>query len=289
MNPSEGNKNFPLSFQQVIGFSWLLTSLIGTFPILLWASSNERNEANEAAKGLTQPHPAASPSVAVARVSPLPPSSQVDFDRIEGDTIYFKGEPATIPPEPIKTSYTDLNYLGALRPEKGSPYFLFSGKPCSETVSKRCLEEQAIFSIRPNRDKPVQFTYPGKIVDPEKGQVVSESRAFFGKCLNRKSDQFVKFQREVIERKRRRARIQESVLIEEAAEDHFHETFLEGHKPSLTTTLKYVRSKQCKEIEGRNRQVSSLVINIHPDDEDDDSENQDAQDADPQKEGSIGS
>jgi hypothetical protein len=193
------------------------------------------------------------------------------FDHMEEDTIFLKSPAQDSKLRSIKTNLYDLTYLGTLRPaDKGLPYFLFSGKPC-----QNCLDDRAIFSVRPNGEKHNSFVFPGKIIDPKTKALVLESRAFFGKCLPRKGDVYVVFQREKIDRRRF---LQPSVFIAEAASDHLEEVLLERRLPSIRTTLQMVKKGSCREVQGRNRVMLSIPLDLHPknnSDNEDDDENDD--------------
>jgi hypothetical protein len=190
-----------------------------------------------------------------AQASP-PLNTVIGVDRIEDNTIYFSSPNSTGVPKPLKPGLFDMSYQGSLTPPEGQPYFIFSGKPC-----QNCLEEKNIYAIRPSGGKPTSFVYPGKIVDPKNRGVLWESRAFFGRCLARKGDVLVVFQKEKIDRKKSP---QASVLIVEAAPNYLAENLIERHLPSISSTLQMVKRKQCHEIDGRNRLMLSKPLDLHP-------------------------
>jgi hypothetical protein len=204
-----------------------------------------------------------------AKSPPTPsPIEQVTFDRLEQDTVYFKAPEGAPLPQPLKTNLFDLSYLGILKPsEGGAPYFLFTGKPCQS-----CLDDKAIYALRPNSTKPTTFVSPGKIIDPKNKGLLLESRAFYGKCLPRRGDVYVAFQKERVDRKRG---LQPSVFVAEAGKDYFDENLIERRLPSVKTTEQLVKRKTCWEIAGRNRLMLSKPLDLHPRanvDSDDDSD-----------------
>lgn len=224
-------------------------------------------------------------------------SSEIEFDRIEENTLYFKASGGQSTPQPFKTELYDLKYLGPLRgpaqvggenqASASAPYFMFSGRPC-----KDCLHDSGIYAIRATGGKPTAYVYPGKIIDTKSRSVVLESRAFFGRCLPRKSaPAYVVFQKERIDR---RSGMQSSVFIATPGEDHMDERLLERHLPRLQDTLQLVKSKACREIEGRHRQTlrKPLDLNLRrgtdsdSDDENDD-ENDDGKNGDAIKDKSM--
>jgi hypothetical protein len=197
----------------------------------------------------------------VSTTTSTPDLSQVEFDRVEESTVYFKSASGAPLLKPLKTNLYDLSFLGSLRPSRGGlPYFFFSGKPC-----QNCQVDKEIYSLRPSSEKPVTFVYPGKILDPASKKLLFESRAFFGQCLAHHQDVYVVFQRELVDRKRQR-RLMSSVFIAEPGQDYFQENLIERRLPSLGRTLQLVRSKKCREIDGRNRFMLSKPLDLHPHD-----------------------
>ena len=181
----------------------------------------------------------------------------VEFDRLEEDSIYFSSSDRKASRTPLKTGLYELNYLGKLDPERSEvePYFLFSGKTCRD-----CTEDRMIFAIRASGGKPNAFVYPGKILEDKNRNLVFRSNAFFGKCLkNNSEDVFVIFQDEKVGKKNRKA---SSVLVVTPDKDYLKESLIEKNTPSLQNTLRLVKSKKCKEIEGRNRIMANKFANI---------------------------
>jgi hypothetical protein len=193
---------------------------------------------------------------------------RIEFDRFEESSGTFYFQPQTAPP--FKSSFSDLKYLGTLKAPRGLPYFLVLARPCRGA----CLDEPTLFAVRPYHKNPSGFVPPGKILDPKTRTVLLDSRAFFGKCLPNRSDLYIAFQQERVDR---RARMQSSVFIAEAAEEHLNESLQDRHAPSLSTVLKQVKLKQCKEVSGRNRYMLTRPLDLHPHspntDDDEDSDN----------------
>lgn len=219
-----------------------------------------------------------------------------EVDHIDNNTVYFK-KSATAPsnaqvPNPLKlASIYDLKPIGALRPAAGDqPYFLFQGKAC-----KDCNQDPGIYAVRPpstgdgTSANPTGYVMPGKILDPRNHSVLSESRAFYGRCLrNRADDVLVIFQREKIDRHG----MQSSVMIAEPpAKDHanhLEETLLERHLPRINDTIQQMKHNACHEIDGHNRLMASHILDVRSlhnrdldkdDDEDDDADSSDSAEA----------
>jgi hypothetical protein len=205
--------------------------------------------------------------------------AEIALDRIEQGTLYFKGTPSF---PALKTDFQELVYLGALRPPEGLPYFLLAGKPCAACPQS---QEKGLYLIRPNGGKPTQLVYPGKLIDSKTGSVVMESRAFFGQCLRDRGDVYVAYQKEKVDRKNR---LQPSVFIAEAMPRFLHESLLERRMPSFQETLKRVKAKQCREIEGRNRMILNKPLDLNPRRGTDLSEEPPDESADPDEPGEAG-
>jgi hypothetical protein len=197
----------------------------------------------------------------------LQPEAPVVIDRVDGNTLYFKSTTQGDAPKPLVLDMlSDIQAIGTLRPAAGgSPYHLIRARPC-----KDCKQDPAIFIVQPGNPKMARFVEPGRILDNKTRAIVMEARAFYGHCVSsRAGDVFVMFQKEKVDRRRQP---QQSVLVVEPTTetieggklyDHLHETLLERGLPSITRTLHFVKSKVCKEIDGRHRVMSSRPVEVN--------------------------
>jgi hypothetical protein len=126
---------------------------------------------------------------------------------------------------------------------------------------------------------PTYFIEPGRILDPKTQTTNYESRAFIGNCIPGRPPSYVVFQREKVDRK---ARLQSSVLVVSAGKDKLEETLFEKQLPRLVTTVQLTKTGACREIEGRNRMMSTQKISLNPKREPDPS--QDEEEEGPEKE-----
>ena len=206
------------------------------------------------------PLPSPSPSSDQKSLSPRDSSSalaQLGIDHIEASRVHFSPTEAhTLPP--LETHLNQLRAIGKLKPAQPGavPYFIFTGQTCTN-----CSEDPSLYLFRPGSNQPTLLSYPGRILDPKTNTLLVESRAFYGKCLGRTNEILILFQREKVDRK---SRLQSSVLVVEAEEDHLSESFLEKKLPSLTSVLKRVKQKTCFEISGRQRTMTTHKIDISP-------------------------
>ncbi len=213
-------------------------------------------------------------SVARSEANPAP-SAELVLDRIEKQTVYLKNaEGQSLPP--IKTALYELNFLGILKGEETAPpYLVLTGRTC-----ENCMEDKQVYLVKPDGGKPQTFVYPGKIFDPKTRKVLTDSRAFFGKCFpgrvakdGKLKDVYIEYRQERIDR---RKFLQPSVFVAEPAELFLKEQLIEARRqPKLQNTVRLLKGKQCKEIEGRNRLMLAKPLDLRPranDDEDDDDE-----------------
>lgn len=214
---------------------------------------------------VTEPSPVASAETAPAQTGPQQPAQpSIEFDRFEGELLYFKNNASTFS---VKTPLLNPSYLGKLIPSGSTassadgesfPYFLFEAKTCDSCPL-------AVHAVKADPANPAQatspttFVYPGKIIDKKKYGVIFQSRAFFGRCLPRKGDVYVSFQRELTSKRRGQ---QPSVYFAEATKSGFEEQLIERHMPSIKETLRRVKAKQCVEISGQNRAMGPQTINL---------------------------
>jgi hypothetical protein len=234
------------------------------------------------------PRPEPSPSVLA---SPAPPESttapkpavatgqsrwpqSIELDHIDTDkkttTLHFKDAP-----RPIVLRLFEVKYLGVIRAEDGSlPYLVITGRPCQD-----CIQDKAVYLIRADGARPAQFVYPGRVIDPKRRDVLLDSRAFFGRCLNGYADVLAIFQKERIDRRRG---LQPSLSIAEPTAAMLREQLIERRVPRVEPTLKKVRARQCFEIEGRSRMMLRKPLDLTPrrggDDESDEDDDKDKND-----------
>ena len=180
------------------------------------------------------------------------------FDRIEGGTLYFKGETEKGTVKPLKTSFYDLQFLKLLRSSEGGlPYVLFTGRPCD-----KCSAEQAVYLMRVDgSSKPLYFVHPGRVTDPKKKQLVLESRAFYGKCLSGMDEGYFSFQKERLDRKKQ---MQAGVFIAEVGKTLVDERLIERHAPQIKAVQPFLKARSCFELPGKNRMMLSKSLDLTP-------------------------
>jgi hypothetical protein len=159
------------------------------------------------------------------------------FDKVVGQTIYFKFNKKFI------TNLYDLKYIGQLKTRNKAPYLLLSGRGCNE-----CDANISIYIHSPSdgsmKDESIQprYDYPGKEVDFANNSLISESRMFYGDCLNNNNN-VVWLQKMPNDK----GKFNYSVFSVEVIADKLKET----SKTIDSLTLKNYAPK-CKELQGIN-------------------------------------
>jgi len=201
------------------------------------------------------PHAEAAPGV------PSPWPSDLEIDRADGGTLFFRTQ-AGASPSPLKTSLTDIQPLGLLKdPKGGIPYVLVTapgvpeGAAASTSMSAARFEgdERMVYLMRADGARFTKFVHPGKVKSRESGETVLDSRAFFGQCLAGKGDVYVVHQREKVDRRRY---LQVSVFIAEPGPRGIQESLLTRRLPLLDHLVRRARKGTCTEIAGITRKTS---------------------------------
>lgn len=194
------------------------------------------------------------------------------FDKTQGNDLLLKDGDKTLI---VKTPYSNPEFKAFLGGENGLPlHALYEAKSC-----EKCPDDvKSLYLQRVDgKQKAMQFVYPGKIVDTKKGQVVYESRGFYGQCLPKVPLAYVVHQREHVGRRG----YQRSVFVAQVTPEGATEQLMERKLPTVTTTLQLVKRKVCFEIAGRSRSVLKKPLDLTPRsgmDEDDVDEDDDSED-----------
>ena len=207
----------------------------------------------------------------------LAASAEVDLEKIEGGTLYFKEG------KPLSTPLHDVQFLGAVRsPEnqQPTPYLLVTAKPCSG-----CVEERSVYFLSRDGSRSFQFVHPGRIIDSKSRAVVLESRAFYGKCVPDWNEVYVVYQKDTVDKKkhgRRYKSVEPSIFVAEPSKEGIREKLSEVRSIGQLAakqkfTLARVKTKQCTEITGRDRMMLKKPLDLRPRrDTGDDVEDEDA-------------
>lgn len=185
-----------------------------------------------------------------ATVAVAAPDPSLSLDRIDGNTLIFQSG------KPLKTNLFELKFLGVLRESGEPPFLVISGRNC-----KDCSTELQVHLVRRDGELTQTFVHPGKVTDPKTGNILLESRAFFGKCLPGQAESYVVLQKELIEKKRRGARIrttETSLFTAQPEAGRLSEKLTELRSVGSMTSrqrevLRQVKANRCTEVPGTSR------------------------------------
>jgi hypothetical protein len=150
----------------------------------------------------------------------------------------------------FKTALYGMKTIGQLRTDKKVPYFILSGRTCTE-----CDENTSIYIHSP-RDGPMKneaeqrrFSYPGKETNYEDGSPLHVGRMFFGDCLASHPNAVVWFERSLGEDRK----WHEDVFLAEVKGDNLTTEELHGKLPKPSEAQDSVRTGRCRELPGIDR------------------------------------
>jgi|GEM_PF-6978707 len=153
----------------------------------------------------------------------------------------------------------------------GEKAFLVKGPECSECALK---SNQSLYLVHLSSEQPpIRLIAPGKVTDPLKLQTVFQSKLFYGKCFSNKEPGVFVFQTDLIEKKRRKAKLVSSYLEIIPENSLFAELLTERRKPAQSSMKSYIKTGKCIELAGINRTLSEFKLDVSSlaeDEEDDD-------------------
>ena len=166
--------------------------------------------------------------------------AQSDYDKIVGQTIFLKNG------QEVKTEIFNLKFLGQIRDNLNSTYFILSGRPCDS-----CDANISIYIHSPlQKDKSLNkkspsYSFPGKLTYYVDNSLIFESRAFFGEVL---PDRYgiIWFQKERDDQKK----LINSVFFVEIIKGKIVE---KRQNESLVSTLEQVKINKAFEIIGMDQ------------------------------------
>ena len=148
----------------------------------------------------------------------------------------------------FKTTIYGMKVIGRLRTTKKLPYFILSGTTCTE-----CDENISIYIHSPsdgpmkNEAEQRRFSYPGREIDYQSGQVDYEGRMFYGDCLPDHPNAVIWFDGTLGDNKK----WHHDVLVAEIKADRLVTTELHGELPKPSDFQTAVGNGQCHELPGR--------------------------------------
>ena len=159
---------------------------------------------------------------------------------INPDIIYFKNG------KKFQTTLYGVKFIGLLRTKKKNPYLILSGKGCNRCDMNTSIYIHSISdgSMKGTSDQK-RYSYPGKEYYYEDGSLLTESRAFWGKCLSKDREQLIWDM--TLHKEPEKQKI--IYLVEVGPKDNLREEVIKN-KFKVNVILKNIRKDTCKEIKG---------------------------------------
>lgn len=151
----------------------------------------------------------------------------------------------------MRSDVVDLQFIGQLAARDRPPYIVFAGRRCYD-----CESNPSIYVHSPSDGRMTKRTkryrYPGRLYSHVNGQLIEETRTFFGECLAGRSAATVVW---FVRTRRDTPDWRELVILVESLGSSLNEETITDPAPSIEPTLTLVEQKRCREIPGR--QMSS--------------------------------
>lgn len=151
----------------------------------------------------------------------------------------------------IRSDVVDLQFIGQLAARDKPPYIVFAGRRCYDCESNLSIYVHSPTSGRMTK-RTKRYRYPGRLYSHVNGQLIEETRTFFGECLPGHSAATVVW---FVRTRRDTPEWRELVVLVESLGSSLNEETLADPAPSIEPTLTLVEQKRCREIPGR--QMSS--------------------------------
>lgn len=146
------------------------------------------------------------------------------------------------------TGIYEAKVLGKFRSgsKNNEPYYLVSGRCCVDCDAGTTVFAVSANDVSNDACRGRRFSYPGTTKHYETGQILSESRMFFGDCLPEHANALVSFDRQLGQGDEWR----ESMTWAKVKSDRLIIGHLTENIPSIGTAEDAVRAGRCKEIPG---------------------------------------
>jgi hypothetical protein len=148
------------------------------------------------------------------------------------------------------TTLYELKVIGELRTANKLPYYILSGRGCHQCGANTSLyiHSPSDGSMRNEREQ-THFSYPGKETNYMDGQLLFESRAFFGDCAAGHQNAVIWFQKSIDDNRKWHSR----VFVAQVNADRLSDGVLSDAVPNLSEAEAAVKAGGCREIPGINR------------------------------------
>jgi len=146
----------------------------------------------------------------------------------------------------MRSDIVELEFIGQLSARNRPPYNIYAGRRCHGCESNRSIYIHSAFDGRMTR-RTTRYRYPGRLYGRVAGQLVEESRAFFGDCLpGHSASTVVWFVRTRLDR----VDWENEAQLVESLGSSLNSSILKDPAPVIEPTLELVAQGRCREIPG---------------------------------------
>jgi len=146
----------------------------------------------------------------------------------------------------MRSDIVELEFIGQLSARNRPPYNIYAGRRCHGCESNRSIYIHSAFDGRMTR-RTTRYRYPGRLYGRVDGQLVEESRAFFGDCLpGHSASTVVWFVRTRLDR----VDWENEAQLVESLGSSLNSSILKDPAPVIEPTLELVAQGRCREIPG---------------------------------------
>ncbi len=146
----------------------------------------------------------------------------------------------------MRSDIVELEFIGQLAARNRPPFNIYAGRRCHGCESNKSIYVHSAFEGRMTR-RTKRYRYPGQLYSRVDGQLVEETRAFFGDCLPGHSAATVVW---FVRTRLDRVGWENEVVLVESLGPNLNSEILKDPAPNIAPTLLLVEQKRCREIPG---------------------------------------
>ncbi len=146
----------------------------------------------------------------------------------------------------MRSDIVELEFVGQLAARNRPPFNIYAGRRCHGCESNKSIYVHSAFDGRMTR-RTKRYRYPGQLYSRDDGQLVEETRAFFGDCLPGHSAATVVW---FVRTRLDRVDWEDEVVLVESLGTDLSTQVLKNPAPNIAPTLLLVEQNRCREIPG---------------------------------------
>lgn len=144
----------------------------------------------------------------------------------------------------MRSDIVELEFIGQLSARDKPPFNIYAGRRCHGCESNRSIYIHSAFEGRMTT-RTTRYRYPGRLYSHVDGQLVEDTRAFFGDCLpGHSASTVVWFVRTRLDR----VAWENEVQLVESLGSSLNVDVLKDPAPVIDPTLALVEQGRCREI-----------------------------------------